>query len=86
LQLIAQANLSSGYCAGWEIQGNNQQWYPATVRGTGVAQITLDASLPSGVTPVQGRYAWANWPLATVYDSEQNPMVPTYFATVPAAE
>jgi len=68
--------MRAGYCSGWEVLGSDKNWYPAMATQVDKNQLILLPNLPANVLPKQCRYAWSNWPLANVYDSMGNPMVP----------
>eukprot|EP00026_Physarum_polycephalum_P016410 Phypoly_transcript_17305.p1 GENE.Phypoly_transcript_17305~~Phypoly_transcript_17305.p1 ORF type:complete len:194 (+),score=30.81 Phypoly_transcript_17305:175-756(+) len=69
-------------CANWEVGLSDGNWYPAQATSSttsNVVQVTL--TLPSSSLTVKGvRYAYAIWPLITLYSAENLPAVPFEYA------
>jgi sialate O-acetylesterase len=66
------------HCAGLQIQLNNGAWVtPSSVSifNPHTLEVKLNKMKP-GLVPVAVRYAWANWPLCTIYNKHGFPALP----------
>jgi sialate O-acetylesterase len=72
------AGITIEQCAWADIGSSDGKWTNATVT-LGSSSVTLTASLPSGVTVTGVRYAWANYPVAIIYNKEGLPALPFAF-------
>jgi len=70
-------NLPANQCAGFDIGTEDGKWVNATMKIDTTSSILLSASVASKVTGV--RYAWANYPLATLYNTDSLPAFPFAF-------
>jgi hypothetical protein len=68
------------FCAGYELQFNNGQWVAAkgeiVENGT---QVDVTASVPQGSRVTGVRYAWADWPICSLYNKEGLPALQFHF-------
>ncbi len=67
-------------CAGWELQAQSGAWLAAAaevVSSDAVAVTWADAAVrAAGAQPTAVRYAWANWPLASLFSADGLPALP----------
>lgn len=79
---VAEGLVARGDLAGFEVRGTDGRWQPAKAAITGTDTITL--SSPEVAEPLAARYAWANAPWATLFNSVGLPASP-FRSDVPRA-
>jgi sialate O-acetylesterase len=78
-QASCPSQVPSNTCANWEVQLSDGNWYAASnvASSTMTNDITVTLTLPSSSLTVKGiRYAYAIWPLITLFSAEGLPVVP----------
>ena len=71
------AVLEADMCAGWELQAGDGSWYAASAAVTGLHSVTVTTKELRGA-PVAVRYAYANFPLVSLFSSEGWPALPLF--------
>ena len=71
------AALEADMCAGWELQAGDGSWYAASAAVAGPHSVTVTAPELPGA-PVAVRYAYANFPLASLFSGEGWPALPLF--------
>lgn len=76
---ICPSQVPNNTCANWEVELSDGNWYPATnvssVASSNTVTVVLDT--PSASDTVTGvRYAYAIWPLTTLFSAEGLPAIP----------
>lgn len=67
-------------CAGFQILFNNNEWYNAEATIIDASTVEVFAPPPSGAFYAIGvRYAWADWPVCTLYSRDGLPALQFQF-------
>ena len=70
------AALEADMCAGWELQAGDGSWFAASAAAAGPHSVTVSAAELHGDAPVTVRYAYANYPLVSLFSGQGWPALP----------
>jgi len=75
------SQVPSNTCANWEVLLSDGNWYPATSPTLTTPNNVVDVilTLPASLTVKGVRYAYAIWPLTTLFSAEGLPAIPFEF-------